>query len=551
LGGTERQQLLFVRYGRPGAALVSIVVFGTYELFSPSRHLEWLLVLLGVALVVSALGIVALRRWPVGVVARVTFAVDIPLIAGMVAVLDEPPLLSVPFFAPVAFAALMFGPPETLLTAAAAIAASVVVAQLIDASTLTWVADVLVLGVTGAILAGLSQEFRRTTTQLERELDIDAAALRISECLRSSLDLEDILTKSLEELARATDAARSVLRTAAPDFRMFQWHRPGLPPIEPPDLPRRIPRVIKTGERLLVRDRPDAVGDAQLEEFMDALGTRAMIAYPILWKGEPIAAVGLHDQRSRDWKRSAALLERVVPQLGAALVHARLYEQQQATLRMREELIANVSHELRTPLTSTIGFLQTLERSDIADDPRRRREFVALARQEAERLGRLVQELLDLARLERGIVPLELEELPLAPLVEEAAARIERQLLDGRSVRPNVDATVSARVDRERILQVLTNLIQNAALHGEGTITVTARDDGEHICLDVTDEGGGVDPEHVPDLFVPFARWSQSRHSSGLGLAIARRLAEAHGGTLEYRPPEDGVPHAFVLTLPR
>jgi signal transduction histidine kinase len=307
--------------------------------------------------------------------------------------------------------------------------------------------------------------------------------------------------------------------------------------------------VIKTGERLIARDRDDAVGDPQLEEFMDALGTRSMIAYPIFWKGEPIAALGLHDKRPRNWARAGALLERVVPQFGAALVHARLYEQQQATLRMREELIANVSHELRTPLTSTIGFLQTLERGNFADDPERRREFLALARREAERLGRLVQELLELARLERGIVALEPETLPLARLVEEAATRIE--VPENRRVRPDVPADISARVDRDRILQVLTNLLQNAVLHGEGTITVTGRDDGERICVDVTDEGPGIAPEHVADLFVPFARWSQRPDSSGLGLAIARRLAEAHGGSLDYRPPSDGVPHAFVLTLPR
>jgi signal transduction histidine kinase len=549
LSGSERQQAQFVRYGRPGAALVSLLVFGIYELASPSRHVEWLLLLLGVALVISAAGILALRRWQPGLVARVTLAIDIPLIAAMVAVLHEPAVLSVPFFAPVAFAALMFGPLETAGAAALGIAASLLVAPIVGAGALTVVANVLVLGVTGAILAGLSQEFRTTTVELERELGIDAAALRISECLRSSLDLEEMLTKSLEELARATDAARGVLRTAAPDYRMFQWHRRGLSPIEPPDLPRRIPRVIKTGERLLVRDRPDAAGDAQLEEFMDALGSRAMIAYPILWKGEPIAAVGLHDHRPREWTRSAALLERVVPQFGAALVHARLYEQQQATLRMREELIANVSHELRTPLTSTIGFLQTLERGDIVDDPVRRREFLALARQEAERLARLVQELLELARLERGIVRLELEPLPLAPLVEEATARID--LPEGRSVCPDVAPEVSVRVDRDRILQVLTNLLQNALLHGEGAITVTSRDEGDRLCVDVTDEGRGVEREHVADLFVPFARWSQSPDSSGLGLAIARRLAEAHGGTLEYRRPENGLPHAFVLTLPR
>jgi hypothetical protein len=230
LGGTERQQALFVRFGRPGAVLASLVVFGIYELFAPSRHVEWLLLLLVVALGVSAIGILALRRRPIGAVARTTLAADIPLIAAMVGVLHEPTVLSIPFFAPVAFAALMFGPLETLGATILGIAASLVVAPIVDARTLATVANLLVLGVTGAILAALSREVRRAARQLERELDIDAAALRIAECLRSSLDLEEILTESLEELARVTHSARGVLRTAAPDYRMFQWFKPGLAP---------------------------------------------------------------------------------------------------------------------------------------------------------------------------------------------------------------------------------------------------------------------------------------------------------------------------------
>jgi signal transduction histidine kinase len=304
--------------------------------------------------------------------------------------------------------------------------------------------------------------------------------------------------------------------------------------------------VLASGVPLVVDDSSRA--DPPLRAFARSADAAALIAYPIVWGEDVIAAIGFTDVEPRDWSADTLpLIERVAPLLAAALAQAELVEQQQTTLALREELIANVSHELRTPLTSTIGFLQTLDRQDIDLTRDERTELLAVARREAERLAVLVEDLLQLTRLERGDLPLEKSELDLAKLAKRAAEGVEvpteREIV-------LAEAHLFTLADPGRILQVVQNLLTNSIRHGEGQVSVNFEWEPGAARLLVSDEGRGVPDEQVSQLFVPFARTSTRRDSSGLGLAISRRIAEAHGGTLNYRPAENGRGHAFVLELP-
>lgn len=221
--------------------------------------------------------------------------------------------------------------------------------------------------------------------------------------------------------------------------------------------------------------------------------------------------------------------------------------------RARRDLIANVSHELKTPLTAVKGFLELLESDHL--DPARRREFFDLMGLEVERLERLIAEQLELARIDAGALPLERGHVDLCALAEDVVAT--RRLLAERgdvdlvtSVRPR---PVVADVDPARVEQILLILLDNALKHtpAGGKITVAVGEESGTATLSVRDTGSGIPLEAQPFIFDRFYQADPSREGLGLGLglSIARGLAEAHGGSVDVRSAQ-GVGSVFTVRLP-
>lgn len=203
--------------------------------------------------------------------------------------------------------------------------------------------------------------------------------------------------------------------------------------------------------------------------------------------------------------------------------------------KVRRDFVANVSHELKTPLTIIGGFAETL----VSDDPpaARRREFAEMIRSNAQRMQRLVDDLLDLSRIESGgWVP-----NPVAVDMRAIITDVGEQLRDaaaenGISLRIAVDeAASSVRADRTALRQILANLLENAVRHAPGgTVTVRTKRQEGGVSVEVEDTGPGIPAEHLPRVFERFYRVDTGRARStggtGLGLAIVKHLAEAHGG---------------------
>jgi len=203
--------------------------------------------------------------------------------------------------------------------------------------------------------------------------------------------------------------------------------------------------------------------------------------------------------------------------------------------RQRRELIANVSHELRTPITALQAVLENLVDGVAAADPATLRTALA----QTERLGRLVTELLDLSRIEAGVVPLACEEVRLADLIagvvaeaEVAASAADRDVVFATAVRPE-DATVYA--DRERLHQVLVNLLDNAARHSPsgGMVSIRANRGAGGVVIEVGDQGPGIPADDRYRVFERFTRGVRATGGgTGLGLAIAQWVVELHAGTI-------------------
>jgi signal transduction histidine kinase len=219
----------------------------------------------------------------------------------------------------------------------------------------------------------------------------------------------------------------------------------------------------------------------------------------------------------------------------------------------RRDLVANVSHELKTPITAIRAHLENL--LDGVERPEPATLGVMLA--QVERLGRLVDQLLDLSRLESGEVPLRIEDLPLQPLVDDLISEID-VALPGRGVqlRNHVPPDLpELSADRERVHQVLFNLVDNAVRFTPvgGSVTVSARRRNGSVEVAVSDTGAGIPAEHLPRLFERFYRADPARGrgegGTGIGLAIARSVVEAHGGHIraESRPGQGSI---FTFDLP-
>jgi two-component system phosphate regulon sensor histidine kinase PhoR len=210
---------------------------------------------------------------------------------------------------------------------------------------------------------------------------------------------------------------------------------------------------------------------------------------------------------------------------------------------LRREFVANVSHELKTPLTSIRGYAETLLEGGLEDAENRGR-FVETIRKQAMRLEALVEDLLELADLDRPDAELELKDWELSGIVRDTAERFEeiarrRGLGFEMDLRPGLHALC----DRKRIEVALGNLLDNAVKYTErGTVRVLLARSGERLRVSVSDTGRGIEPEHVPRVFERFYRVDRARSRSlggtGLGLAIAKHAVQLHGGEMgvESRP---------------
>jgi signal transduction histidine kinase len=235
----------------------------------------------------------------------------------------------------------------------------------------------------------------------------------------------------------------------------------------------------------------------------------------------------------------------------AALLESALAREEAQRLDvLKSEFIALAAHELRSPLSCIYGFCVTLdERGDVLAE-RDRVAIRAALRQQSAQMRTLVEQLLDLSRLDLAAIQVTPEPVRLRPRIEElvrreAGARAEAVTLA-------VPADLEAVVDPTALERLLSNLVANALRHGEPPITVTAAHRDTHLRLAVEDRGEGVPPEFVSRLFDRFTRSPEARgraDGSGLGLAIARTYARAHGGDIVY---ESVTPHGarFEVVLP-
>ena len=285
----------------------------------------------------------------------------------------------------------------------------------------------------------------------------------------------------------------------------------------------------------------------------------AALYLPLQAPRGPVGVLGIRpaDPHSLDAPDQLHQLETFANQTALAIERAQLADEaQQAQVRMeterlRNSLLSSVSHDLRTPLATITGAATTMLENGAKLNDRTRQGLLESVREEADRLNRLVQNLLEMTRLESGALQLRKEWHPLEEVIGAALGRLGKELADRR-----VDTRVPpdlplVPIDDVLIEQVLVNLLDNAVKYtpGGSPIRIIATSTGEAITVEVADHGPGLPRGEEDRVFEKFYRGMPGGRGAGLGLAICQGIVKAHGGNIwAQNLPEGGV--AFLFTLP-
>lgn len=328
----------------------------------------------------------------------------------------------------------------------------------------------------------------------------------------------------------------------------------------PPGPDSAVMTLLRTGTSQLYPSIPDAmlvataVDDEHLR-IMRELGLTSAMSVPIKDRDQVLGAISfVLSSTSRVYTEEDLLMaEQLGERAGAAIANARLYAAAREAIRARDDFMLVAGHELRTPLAALALHHESLAVTRDGTPLEKIRERGLKLRSQTERLGKLIEDLLDVSRLSAGRLVLELHDVTLGALVREIVERMHDELERAHvEVTLEIDDTLYGHWDRARIDQIVTNLIGNAVKYGKGApLTIRVVRDGAMAALVVADRGIGIAAADQPRIFERFERAVSSRKFGGLGLGlwIASELVKAHRGTIEVAS-EPGAGATFTVRLP-
>jgi len=312
----------------------------------------------------------------------------------------------------------------------------------------------------------------------------------------------------------------------------------------------RIPLGAGFAGRIAAERQPLFLPDVDHADVVNPLlrekGIKSLLGVPLLAYGDVLGVLHVGTLAPRDFSPAETELLQVVAERAAlAIEKARLQRELVEVDELRANFVAFASHELRTPATSVFGVLATLHGRGHDLPEEQRRQLVEVGYEQGTRLTRLIEQLLDLSRLDATAVALKPRPLVLRSLLAET---LSNSTLDPDTVRLEVPNDLAIVADPLVLDRVITRLLVNAQRHGSPPVVVAAEQRDGHLRISVEDAGPGIPDDLRPRIFERFGR-GDAVQGSGLGLTIARAYARAHDGDLVYQPQARGT--RFELILPR
>ena len=386
---------------------------------------------------------------------------------------------------------------------------------------------------------------------LSETLDLDEAMQRLAEFVASELGsvvaVDIVEGDSVVRRGAAIDGVDPALATRLREF-------PPMPTAQHPTI-----EAFRTGEPVVETN----VSDDDLrrltrsdEHFriIQVANVRAFVAFPLSARAELIGAlvVGRHEPFSADERRK---LEELARMAASSVRNIWLYHAAEEGNRSKEEFLATLSHELRTPMTSILGWLQLLRIGDL--DENTAREGLEAMEQSARIQAQLIDDLLDLSRIQMGKLHMQMTEADLGDVVRAAVDTVRpAAAAKGVALRVEKGDDLEIAGDANRLQQVFWNLLSNAVKFTErgGSITVRTEKRPDAAAVTVSDTGKGIDAAFLPYVFDRFRQADSAATRRfgglGLGLAIVKQIVELHGGTVAAESPGEGYGSTFTVLLP-
>lgn len=398
---------------------------------------------------------------------------------------------------------------------------------------------------------GGEDRLHQVEDRLHRLLEMQDLMFSVSREIGPALELDPVLESVLQAMKRLVDfKGGTICLVEDQAVRIAAAH----PYVSEDVMEARLPigqglagRVVEHAAPIY---SPDLQNDPRVDQELAALGSnasiRSYIGVPLVCLGEVIGLLQV-DSSEKDAFDDFDLyvLEGLAAQVAGAIESARRYEAMVRLERLKSDFIERVSHELRTPVTILSGFTSTLldDSKDRQLDEERRRTLLERINHATARLRYLIEEILTLSSLESGLTA----PSPLEMLLVEPLRSVRRGSRDPSRVELDCPQDLVVHSDPLLLEKIVSALVDNAISYG-GSGIIRAQRDGEEIEIAVIDDGPGV-PEEIRDtMFERFVRGKHTEAGMGLGLPMAKQLAELLRGTLTYTPLDDGS--QFTLRLP-
>jgi signal transduction histidine kinase len=316
----------------------------------------------------------------------------------------------------------------------------------------------------------------------------------------------------------------------------------------------RIPVGQGFAGRIAATQQPVVIEDVDHSEVLSPIlrdkGVKSLLGVPLIAGDQILGVVHVGTLVPRVFAEPDILLLQLVAQRAAlAIDRALVYDEVIRLGQVQRDFVALAAHELRTPATAVYGLAATLRERRAQLEPATVEELQEALYEQADRMQRLVDQLLDLSRLDARTVKIRRARVALRPHLEQI---VRSMAPDPGEVTLEVPSDLEAFVDAVAVEHVISNLVSNALRHGALPVKVSAEQKDRYVRIAVEDRGEGVHRDFIPFLFDRFRRGERSRQlvmGTGLGLAIARSYAVAHGGDLVYTPGEPSGAR-FELVLP-